>query len=94
MFMGYEPGSKACRVYDPDTGRLQVTRDAVFNEGRSWNCEAPLRGVPDTFTVEYMVTKGDGDAGKMTPTPLTAQSGASGGGSSEISATLLSRTLR
>jgi hypothetical protein len=32
IFVGYEPGSKAYRAYDPGTGQVQVSRDFVFNE--------------------------------------------------------------
>lgn len=32
VFIGYEIGSKAYRVYNPATRKLQVTRDVVFHE--------------------------------------------------------------
>jgi hypothetical protein len=32
IFIGYEPGSKAYRVYDPMTRRMHVSRDLVFEE--------------------------------------------------------------
>jgi hypothetical protein len=32
VFMGYEPLSRAYRVYFPDTGKLRVYRDVIFNE--------------------------------------------------------------
>jgi hypothetical protein len=37
VFIGYEPGSKAYRFYNPNTDRIHISRDAMFNEGRSWN---------------------------------------------------------
>lgn len=37
VFIGYEAGSKAYRVYDPVTRRVHVTRDAVFDEAASWD---------------------------------------------------------
>ncbi|KAF0899185.1 hypothetical protein E2562_015550 [Oryza meyeriana var. granulata] len=33
VFVGYETGSKAYRVYDPETRRVHVTRDVVFDDG-------------------------------------------------------------
>uniref|UniRef100_A0A8R7P947 Retrovirus-related Pol polyprotein from transposon TNT 1-94 n=1 Tax=Triticum urartu TaxID=4572 RepID=A0A8R7P947_TRIUA len=35
VLIGYEPGSKAYRVYDPATRRVHVSRDVVFNENVS-----------------------------------------------------------
>ena len=32
IFVGYEPGSKAYRVYDPVTRRVHVSYDLVFEE--------------------------------------------------------------
>ena len=37
VFMGYEPLSRAYKVYFPDNGKLRVYRDVIFNE-------APLLG--------------------------------------------------
>jgi len=36
IFVGYEPGSKAYRVYDPVTRRVHVSRDLVFEEAAQW----------------------------------------------------------
>jgi hypothetical protein len=41
VFVGYEQGSKAYRVYDPATKKVQVTRDVIFEESRPWNWNAP-----------------------------------------------------
>ena len=32
VFVGYEPGSKAYRVYDPVTRRVHISRDIIFDE--------------------------------------------------------------
>jgi hypothetical protein len=32
VFIGYEPGSKAWRFYNPVTRRVHVSRDAVFED--------------------------------------------------------------
>jgi hypothetical protein len=37
MFLGYEPGSKAYRLYDPVAKRVVVSRDMVFDEGTTWD---------------------------------------------------------
>jgi hypothetical protein len=36
VFVDYEKGSKACRAYDPHTGWVHVTQDAVFDELAQW----------------------------------------------------------
>jgi hypothetical protein len=37
VLIGYEPGTKAYRLYNPVTDRVHVSRDVVFEEGRAWN---------------------------------------------------------
>jgi hypothetical protein len=37
VMIGYEAGSKAYWVYDPVANRVHVTRDAVFEEGATWD---------------------------------------------------------
>lgn len=37
IFIGYEPGSKAYRLYDPVTQCAHVSRDVVFDERRAWD---------------------------------------------------------
>ena len=37
VFIGYEPGSKAYRFYNPGTGRTHISCDAVFDEGHPWD---------------------------------------------------------
>jgi len=36
-FIGYESGTKGYRLFDPSTGRLVVSRDVLFDEGKPWN---------------------------------------------------------
>ncbi|KAF0929747.1 hypothetical protein E2562_024436 [Oryza meyeriana var. granulata] len=58
IFVGYEGGQKAYRVYDPSSCRVHVTRDVVFDEGASWDWNTQGGGDPndrDSFTVEYSV---------------------------------------
>ena len=37
VLFGYEPGSKAYRLYDPAGGYMHMSRDVVFNERRAWS---------------------------------------------------------
>jgi transposase InsO family protein len=56
VFIGYEPGAKAWRFYDPALRRAVVSRDVVFNEPASWSWrdEAEVTSSPE-FTLEYDV---------------------------------------
>jgi transposase InsO family protein len=40
IFVGYEVGSKAYRVFNPVDGRVHVTRDVMFDEDAQWNWDA------------------------------------------------------
>ncbi|WVZ91404.1 hypothetical protein U9M48_037581 [Paspalum notatum var. saurae] len=64
VFIGYEPGSKAYRLYDPVARRLHVSRDVVFDESKGWDWQAGGEADGDTFTVEYVVA----DPGNGSPT--------------------------
>ena len=37
VMLGYEPGTKAYRLFDPIKKRVHVTRDVVFDEGKAWD---------------------------------------------------------
>jgi hypothetical protein len=61
VFIGYEPGSKAYRLYDPVSGRVQVSRDVAFDENTFWHWDNPdteEQGA-EPFMVEYLITKPD-----------------------------------
>lgn len=54
IFVGYEPGSKAYRVYDPMARRVHVSRDIVFDEAAEWNWGDGQDASGDTdFIIDY-----------------------------------------
>jgi hypothetical protein len=55
VMVGYEPGGKAYRLFNPATKRVLVSRDVVFDEGKGWNWDgSDATGGEDVeFTVEY-----------------------------------------
>jgi hypothetical protein len=54
VFIGYEPGSKAWRFYNPLTRRIHVSRDTVFEEDRAWSWNEDEIGDDEPFRVEYI----------------------------------------
>jgi hypothetical protein len=62
VFVRYEEGSKAYRVYDPIGNRLYVTRDVVFEERRAceWSKQSEQRDIntSSTFSVVYVSETG------------------------------------
>jgi hypothetical protein len=44
IFVGYEEGSKAYRVYDPATKKVRITRDVKFEEQRKWDWTGMANG--------------------------------------------------
>ena len=58
ILLGYEQGSKAYRVYNPATKKVQVSRDVVFDEENAWNWDGAAvedrpTGGDDMFVVSY-----------------------------------------
>ncbi|XBI71622.1 hypothetical protein VPH35_065793 [Triticum aestivum] len=53
VHIGYEPGSKAYRVYDPATHRVHVSRDVVFDESASWDWSNETAGAGGSFVVDF-----------------------------------------
>ena len=62
VFLSYEEGSKACRLYDPIGGKVVVSRDVVFDEAAASNWDGPEaeegQGISTTFSVEHLVIHG------------------------------------
>ena len=56
VHFGREPGTKAYRSYDPNSGRIHVSRDVVFDEKKSWDwVQTDNRGAK---TEEYFILEG------------------------------------
>jgi hypothetical protein len=52
VFIGYAEGSKAYRILDPETQRVRMAHDVVFNEGRAWvRDKAAEDGLTPTYDV-------------------------------------------
>ena len=91
VFVGYEPCSKAYRFYNPDTKRVVISRDAVFNETRGWDWkstgEPPGTCDEEPFKVEFVTVTarhqdqaehgGDSPRTSASPVPVTSSSSAS-----------------
>lgn len=55
VYLGNEKGSKAHRLLDPETGKMYISRDVIFEENRRWEWEntSKIKTVPGmAFTVE------------------------------------------
>lgn len=87
VFMGYETGSKAYKMYDPVAKRVHVSCDVIFDEDTRWTWEASGESpASSSFTVEYpMYSTTPGSK-----TPESATSGSPGGVDSRIA---IPRTL-
>jgi hypothetical protein len=54
IFVGYKPGSKAYRVYDPAARRVHISRDVIFDEEARWEWGADTAASGnDEFVIEY-----------------------------------------
>jgi hypothetical protein len=72
VLIGYEPRTKAYRLYNLVTNRVHVSRDVVFEEGRAWKWDEDVAsrssgGDDDPFVVEYEYISTSGAA------PATSQ---------------------
>ena len=70
VFIGYEPWSKAYRLYDHVGRRAHLSRDVVFDESTfwQWNNVIEVDWNPNQFTVEYLVNEPREGGGWTRPT--------------------------
>jgi hypothetical protein len=57
VFIGYADGAKAYCVLDPETQRVRVSRNVVFDESRGWDWTKvgeSSASAAEEFTVEYL----------------------------------------
>lgn len=81
VYLGKEYGTKAWRLYDPDSGKIQVSRDVIFEENRAWSWEKTEGGSAETlntFTVlgsscNIEDTENSQDEAPATPTNQSAE---------------------
>jgi hypothetical protein len=79
VFIGYEPGAKAWRFYNPASRRAVVSRHAVFNEPVAWTWESKDMGAAPDFAIEHHTLELGDDQytidsalGTSTPSPGTS----------------------
>jgi hypothetical protein len=78
VFIGYEPGSKAYRLYDPTDGWVHVSHDVIFdgNTFWSWDNDNTSEQGGEPFMVEYLIIEpgevGAPDGAASTPAPSLA----------------------
>jgi hypothetical protein len=59
VFIGYEPGSKAYRFFNPRTKRVCISRDSVFMEEHPWDWSDNMDADGfDTFSIGSMTMAG------------------------------------
>uniref|UniRef100_A0ACD5Y6T1 Uncharacterized protein n=1 Tax=Avena sativa TaxID=4498 RepID=A0ACD5Y6T1_AVESA len=85
VFIGYEPNSKAFRMFDPKTQKLHVSRDVIFEEDKQWDWEASGREnverMPEIFTVQYPSEQQEETVPSAATTEKTAKNFAAAGSS-------------
>jgi hypothetical protein len=69
IFVGYEPGSKAYRAYNPLTRRVHISRDIIFDEAAQWAWTADHDVGPGNFIIEEAEP---GEPAVITTTTTTA----------------------
>lgn len=63
VHLGIEPGTKAYRLYNPDTKKIIVSRDVIFNEKACWNWKGgskEAQSKPGMFHMSWGATEDKG----------------------------------
>lgn len=72
VFLGYEPGSKAYRVYDPKAEKLRISSNTIFEEDKGWDSAQVLidAGAQTwvVFTVHFDPSQAEGEQDVPTQT--------------------------
>ncbi|XP_066358327.1 uncharacterized protein [Miscanthus floridulus] len=63
IFIGYDPGSKAYRIYGMATRRVHISRNIIFDKAAQWSWASTHDVEPDNFTIE----QGNPEAPEATP---------------------------
>lgn len=48
VYLGHEPGTKACRLYDPEAKRIWLNIDVIIEEGKAWDWKNENEEVVET----------------------------------------------
>jgi hypothetical protein len=75
VFIGYEPGAKANRVYDPVVQRVHVSCDIIFDENRSWDWSATMVA-PTARASEFIMECGVMEEHEPTASPSASPASA------------------
>ncbi|KAJ9551621.1 hypothetical protein OSB04_015666 [Centaurea solstitialis] len=72
VHLGSEPGSKAYRLFDPESQKIIVSRDVIFNENSSWKWDrtSDPSHKPDMFWVHWpsLIDTGEGPVAEVVNT--------------------------
>lgn len=49
VYFGVDEGSKAHRMYNPQSNRIELNRDVVFEESRSWEWKSNTECLIETY---------------------------------------------
>jgi hypothetical protein len=74
ILVGYEPGSMAYRVYDPEADRVVIIHGVIFDESAQWSWNGDNDGGARDFIVDDLPL--DGPSVITTTTFVTVQYGA------------------